>query len=174
MTLLFAPDSMLSAVAGAMFGPVEGTVIVAIGSLIAQSLAFTISRRLLQARVVRMVQRRPKLAAIRRAADRQGLRLQTLLRLAPINQVAISHVLGTTGTSYRVFMLACLCIVPTLFVQVYIGYTAKHMIKVAGQVSDHSPLQTVGIVAGLVASLLVLVTVAQLARRALAEAEAEA
>lgn len=171
LTSLLFPDSVLSALAGALFGTLVGLAVVLVGAAVAQSIAFWISRRFLQPRVLRAVLRRPKLAAIREAADREGLRLQFLLRLSPLNPVLVSHVLGTTGTRYRVFLLACLGLVPGFFVQVYFGYAAKHMIKAAAQVGRHSTIETVVVAIGLVACVLLLVLVSRLAQNAIAQAE---
>lgn len=171
LTSLFFPDSVLSALAGALFGTLVGAVVVIVGAIVAQIIAFGISRNFLQHRVRRAIMHRPKLTAFQRAADREGFRLQLLLRLTPLNPVAVSHVLGTTGTPFGVFLLACLGLIPSLFVQVYCGYTARHMIEAAGQVGGHSTMQTMLVVAGLIACLLVFVIVTRIAQKALAEAE---
>jgi uncharacterized membrane protein YdjX (TVP38/TMEM64 family) len=171
LTSVFFPDSVLTAVAGALFGTLVGTPVVVVGALVTQSIAFAISRHFLQQRVEELIKSRPKFAAIRRAAERGSFRLQFLLRLTPLNPVIVSYVLGTTGSRFGVFFVACLGLVPALFVQVYCGYTAKHMIKAAGQVSQHSTLETVLVVLGLVACLLLFFFVTRLAQRAIAEAE---
>jgi uncharacterized membrane protein YdjX (TVP38/TMEM64 family) len=171
LTSVFFPDSILSAVAGALFGVPVGMAVSFVGAIVAQGIAFAISRRLLHQRVRRAILHQPKLAAIQRAADRAGFRLQFLLRLTPLNPVAVSHVLGTTGTHFRVFLLACLGLAPALFVQVYLGYTTKHMIKAAGQVSQHSAIETVTVVVGLFACLLLFIVITRLAQKAIAEAD---
>lgn len=171
LTSLFFPDSVLSAIGGALFGTTVGFGVVLIGALVAQSLAFWLSRRFLQPRVLRAIAHRPKLTAIRRAADQQGLRLQFLMRFTPLNPMIVSYILATTGISYGVFLLGCLGIVPALFVQVYLGFTAKHMIKAAAQAQGHSMIETVVVVVGLVACLLLLLLVTRTARKAIAQAE---
>lgn len=170
LTSMFVPDSLLAAAAGAMFGIAIGTVVTVVGVFAAQCIAFGISRHFLNDRVQRALAHRPKLAAIQRAADHEGLRLQLLLRLTPLNPVAVSHVLATTRVRFATFLVACAGLVPGLFVEVYCGYTAKHMFKVAGQVSEHSTLHTVLTIVGLVVCILLLVYVTRLARKAIAEA----
>lgn len=171
LTTAFFPDSVLSAVAGALFGTLVGTAVVIVGAIVAQCIAFAMSRHFLQQRVRRLITSRPKFAAIQRAAEREGFRLQFLLRLTPLNPVAVSHVLATTGSRFGAFLLACLGLIPGLFVQVYCGYTAKHMIKATGQMSQHSTIETVLVVVGLVACLLLFVVVTRIAQRAVAQAE---
>ncbi len=171
LTSVFFPDSVLSATAGLLFGPGLGLAVVLLGAIVVQSIAFGLSRHFFLRRVQDLIVNRPKLAAIQRAANQHGFRLQLLLRLVPINPVLVSYVVATTGTRFGVFLLACLGLIPGLFVQVYCGYTAKHMIKVAGTPDGHSSVQTFLIGAGLVACLLLLVMVTRLAQKAIAEAQ---
>jgi uncharacterized membrane protein YdjX (TVP38/TMEM64 family) len=171
LTSIFVPDTLLAAAAGALFGIAIGTTVTVAGYFVAQCIAFGISRHFLHDRVQRLLAHRPKLAAIQRAADREGLRLQLLLRLTPLSPVLVSHVVGITRVRFATFLAACLGLVPGLFVEVYCGYAAKHMLKVAGQVSEHSTLHTVLTITGLVVCILLLVYVTRLARKAIAEAE---
>jgi len=171
LTSFFFPDSLISAVAGALFGTLAGIAVVVVGALVAQSIAFCLSRHLFQGWVQKAIEKRPKLAAIQQAADREGFRLQFLVRLLPLNPVIVSHVIGTTKTRFGVFLLACLGIVPGLFVQVYCGSAAKHLIKAVGQPSEHLTFHTLLLVAGLIACLVLLMMVIRMARRAISEIE---
>jgi uncharacterized membrane protein YdjX (TVP38/TMEM64 family) len=171
LTSLFFPDSVLSALAGALFGTLVGFSVVLTGALVAQSLAFWLSRRFLQPLVLRAIANRPKFNAIRQAADQQGLRLQFLLRLTPLNPVLVSHVVGTTDTRFGSFLLGCLGLIPALFVQVYLGFAAKHMIKAAAQEQGHSVAETGVVVVGLITCLLLFILVTRAARKAMAQAE---
>jgi uncharacterized membrane protein YdjX (TVP38/TMEM64 family) len=112
----------------------------------------------------------PKLAAIESAVAREGLRLQFLLRLTPINPVTVSYVLGASQTRFSAFLAAALGLIPALFVEVYFGYTAKHLAEVAGQASEHSSLHTAFTIVGLVLCVALLAYVVRLARRAVAGA----
>jgi uncharacterized membrane protein YdjX (TVP38/TMEM64 family) len=170
LTSLFFPDSVLSALSGALFGTLIGFGVVLVGALVAQSLAFWLSRQFLRPRVLRAVAGRPQLDAIRRVADQKGLRLQFLLRLAPLNPLIVSYVVGTTGTRWSDFLLACLGMVPALFVQVYLGFAAKHMIKVTVQAGGHSTIETLVVVLGLFACLLLLIFLTRMARSVIAQA----
>ena len=167
-TSLFVPDTIFAVAAGVLFGLVWGTVLVVVGSLLTAGLDFVISRHLLRARVRRWLEARPKLAAVERAVAREGLRLQFLLRLTPINPVTVNYVLGASQTQFSAFAAATPGFIPALFVEVYFGYTAKHLAKVTGQVSEYSSLHTVVTIAGLMLSVVLLAYVVRLSRRALA------
>ena len=171
LTSIFFPDTVLAAAAGAMFGIVTGAIVMIIAGLATQCIAFGLSRNFFSARVRRALEQRPKLAAIERAADGQGLRLQILLRLTPLNPVAVSHVIGVTRIALPIFVLGCVGLIPGLIVEVYFGYAAKHVLKVAGNVSEHSTLHTVMTISGLVVCVLLMMYVTGIARKALADAE---
>lgn len=174
LTSFFFPDSLLSAVAGALFGTIVGMIVVLVGVAVAQSIAFGVSRHLFQDRIRQALSKQPKLAAIQRAAEREGLRLLLLLRLAPFNPVLVSHVIGATRIGFGVFLFACVALIPSLFVEVYCGYAAKHMVKAASAVGEHSTAHTVLTIIGAAVSIFLLVYLTRIAQRALAEAEREA
>lgn len=173
LTFVFFPDSVLGATAGALFGLWLGFAVVLFGAIVVQCLVFGISRHYFQQRVQQAIDKRPKLVAIQRAANRKGFRLQFLLRLMPLNPVMVSHVLATTGTRFGVFLVACLGLIPGLFVQVYTGYAAKHMIKAAGAPGEHATIHTMLVAGGLVVCLLLMVVVTRVAQAAIVEAETE-
>jgi uncharacterized membrane protein YdjX (TVP38/TMEM64 family) len=171
LTSLFFPDTVLAAAAGAMFGMVTGSAIMIIGVVVTQCIAFGISRYFLSDRVGQALQQRPKLASIERIANSQGLRLQLLLRISPLNPVAISYVIGITRIRFPTFLLACAGLIPGMVIEVYFGYAAKHMLKVAGNLDEHSSLHTVLMISGLVVCVLLMTYVTALVRKALAESE---
>jgi uncharacterized membrane protein YdjX (TVP38/TMEM64 family) len=167
LTSVFFPDTVFAIIAGVLFGVAGGTALVVVGSLLTATVNFGVSRLFLRDTVRGWLGRSPKLAAIERAVNREGLRFQFLLRLTPINPVTISYVLGATNTRFATFITACLGLIPVLFVEVYFGYVAKHVAKVSGQVSEHSTMHTALTIAGLVVSIALLVYVTRLARHAL-------
>lgn len=171
-TSLFVPDTVFAIAAGALFGIPWGTLVMVVASLLTAALNYAIARLFLRKIVGTWLARKPQLAAIAQAVDREGLRFQFLLRLTPVNPVSISYILGAAGTRFGSFMVACLGLTPALFVEVYFGYVAKHVAKVSGNASEHSTLHTAMTIAGLVACVAVLVYTVRLARRALREAEA--
>ncbi len=170
-TSIFVPDTLFAVIAGALFGLFWGTVLVTAGSLATATVDFALGRLLFQNAVRRWLARNPRFAAIERAVHREGFRFQFLLRLTPINPVTISYILGATKTRYLTFIIACLGMIPSLFVEVYFGYVAKHVAKITGQSSEHSTLHSAFTIAGLVLCVALLVYVVRLARKALAESE---
>ena len=173
LTSVFIPISMLAIAGGAMFGLVGGTVLTFVGVMITGAFNYQVANKLLRARIDAMLEKHPKLRAIQLAAVREGLKLQLLLRMAPLNAVSVSYVLGATGVRFATFFVALIGLLPSVILNVYFGYTAKHMTKVAGKASEHSTLQTVVTVVGLFICVIVMVAITRVAAKAIADAETE-
>jgi uncharacterized membrane protein YdjX (TVP38/TMEM64 family) len=169
-TSVLIPESVFSIMAGALFGLAWGTVAIVAGSLLAAALQYALSQRLLRTRITRAVARSPSLAAIQRSVCRDAFRLQALLRLTPLNPATVSYMLGAAGVRFFGFMLACLALVPTLFIEVYIGYAGKHVARMAGRGTPAVYLHDVAVLGGLVVTIIVMVLLSRMARRAIVEA----
>jgi uncharacterized membrane protein YdjX (TVP38/TMEM64 family) len=170
-TSVFVPDTVLAVAAGALFGLAWGTVLTVAGSIITAAVNFLAARVLLRERIEGMLEQHPKLKAIKSAADSEGLRLQLLLRLAPVNPVSVSYVLGASGVRFSTFLMATVGLIPGLFTEVYFGYVASHITKVAGRVGEHSTAHTVVTIVGFVVCIVLIVFISRIAARALADAE---
>lgn len=173
VTSALFPESVLSMAAGALFGLGEGFAAVAVASLVAAALQFTLARGLLRARIGRIVNRRPALAAFQRAALRDETRLQTLLRLTPLNPASLSYAMGAAGVRFSGFLLACAGMLPMLFLEVYFGYAGKHVARIAGRSARAVIVHDVVVFAGLAASIVVVVLVSRVAMRAVIAAVEE-
>ncbi len=82
-TSVMMPESLLSIMAGALFGLGQGLAAVIAGSLAAATLQYGLSQHLLRERIRRIVAARPSFAAIQQAVRGNELKLQVLLRLTP-------------------------------------------------------------------------------------------
>ena len=170
-TSMFLPLSMMAVAGGAMFGLVGGTILTYAAAVLTAALNYLGALSLLKTRIERMLERQPKFRAIQLAVYRQGFRLQLLLRMAPISSASVSYVLGATGVRFPTFLLATVGLIPAIIVNVYFGYTASHVTKVAGNSSEHSTLQTVATVVGLLVCIAIMIAITKVATKAIAEAE---
>lgn len=170
-TSMFVPDTVLAIAAGVLFGLLWGTVLIVMGCFVTAALNYVAARTLLRPRIEEMLKQHPKMRAIQQAANREGFRLQLLLRLSPLNPVSVSYVLGASGVRFSTFMIATAGLIPGLFVEVYFGVMASHVTKVAGGAGGHSRLHTVVTIVGFAFCVLLMVFIAQMATKALADAE---
>jgi uncharacterized membrane protein YdjX (TVP38/TMEM64 family) len=172
-TSVFLPNSVFTVLAGLLFGLVEGCVLASIGTLSAAVVDFIVSRFLLGAVIQGWLGRRPRLAALERAVVREGWRLVALVRLSPLSPVWISYLLGTTRLPVRTFLATSLCLLPLVWVEVYLGSVAAHVMREgSGRHPDrlHDPQWIVSAV-GAAVGIAVMMRVGQLAMRAIADAE---
>ena len=170
-TVAFIPGSLLTLAAGAIFGLGKGTVTVFFGATLGSALAFLVARYLARAAVERKIAGNPRFAAIDRAVAREGLKIVTLLRLAPVFPFNLmNYALGLTNVSFRDYVLASIGMLPGTFLYVYYGKALGSLAAVAGGAEIERGVGgwiTFGV--GLVAALAVALYVARIARRALAQ-----
>jgi len=170
---ILAPDSVLCLLAGALFGVNRGTAAVVAGSLLAASLQFLLSRRLLRARITRLIAARASLAAIQRAVTQREFRMQALLRLMPLNPATVNYLLGAAGVRFGGFLLASLAHVPILAIEVYFGHAGKHVARIAGAEKGTDRMHDLVLLGGVVVCVVALVLITRTARKALTAAVAE-
>jgi uncharacterized membrane protein YdjX (TVP38/TMEM64 family) len=167
-TFLF-PDTVLCIIAGALFGFGWGAGSVLTGTLIAGAIQFSLSHRLLRARIQRILSGKPTLAAIQQAISHDEFRLQILLRLMPFNPATINYLLGAAGVRFSGFMIACLAHTPNLFIEVYFGHAGKHIVRLTGS-SRTAHLHDIVIISGLIVCVVVMFLISRLARKAISRA----
>lgn len=125
--ILAIPAIPLTASAGYLFGPVQGTGVVLLSASIAAAVSFVIGRTLLRDYVESVLEEYPKFAKIDRAIGREGFRLMFLLRLSPIFPFALSNYLyGASSINFSAFFWGTLFgFAPGTAAYVYTGYVGK-------------------------------------------------
>ncbi len=104
MTLLFVPGTIPSLAAGALFGPVFGTLLTLTGATIGAAGAFEVSRRLGRARTERLLKGRA--AAADAWIGERGLGGVIGLRLLPVVPFnALNYAFGLSSVSRRNHLL---------------------------------------------------------------------
>ncbi len=169
--LLFVPGSALTVAAGALFGLAWGTVAVSVASTTAAGIAFLIARHLARGAVERKAAANPRFRAIDRAIEQGGWRVIALLRLSPAVPFSLgNYLLGLTAVRFWPYLLASwIAMLPGTFLYVYLGKVGRDSLAAAGGGGSRGPGQWALLVAGLVATAIVIVYVTRLARRALRE-----
>lgn len=102
--ILAIPAIPLTASAGYLFGPVEGTTVVLFSAATAAAISFVIGRTLLRDYVEGKLVDYPQFAKIDRAIGKEGFKLMLLLRLSPIFPFALSNYLyGASSINFPAF-----------------------------------------------------------------------
>ncbi len=172
LSSVFVPDTLFAVAAGVMFGLVRGSIIMCTAGILGAAIDFWLARYLLHDRIEKALAGYPKLQAIAHAAGREGLKFHLLLRLTPVNPTTLSYVLGgATPVSFTMFFIAAFGHIPGYVVEVYFGYVAEHVTKIAGGVRHHSSTHMIISVVGLVLSIAAMVVITQHARKAILAAE---
>jgi len=171
-TVAFIPGSLLTLASGAIFGLLEGTLYVFVGATIGATGAFLVARYVARSRIEARLEDKPRFRAIDRAVAREGLKIVTLLRLAPVFPFnLLNYALGLTKVRLPHYLLACLGMIPGTFLYVYYGKALGSLAAVAGGAEiEKGPGYWTLFVLGLAATVAVTVVVARIARRALASA----
>jgi len=162
---LFVPASVLTIGAGALFGIVGGSIVVAIGATLAATLAFLLARTVLRKRIERMVARNPRFVAVDRAIAREGAKIVVLVRLAAVFPfLFVNYAFGLTGIgTLRYIAATFLGILPGTIAFVYIG-------AAGAAAATQSKTKTIFTIVGAVIALAVSIYVGRIAHRAIQRA----
>ncbi len=168
----FAPASLLTLAAGAIFGVALGTLYVFVAASLGACLAFLVARHGARALVERRIASDPRFLAIDRAIEREGRRIVFLLRLSPaVPFNLLNYALGLANVRFADYAVACIGMLPGTLAYVYSGSLLGDVAAAAGGAAPERGLaQQALLAAGLAATIAVTVLVTRIARRALAEA----
>lgn len=171
-TVLLLPGSVLTLGAGAIFGLVQGTIIVSISATTGAALALLVGRYLARKRVEKMATSYPKFHAVDRAVSEGGWKVVAMLRLSPVVPFNLQNYLyGLTGINFWVCVLTSwIAMLPGTFLYVYLGYAGRQGAEAAAGGAGGADIgKWVLLGIGLLATIGVTVYVTKLAKQKLAE-----
>jgi uncharacterized membrane protein YdjX (TVP38/TMEM64 family) len=169
--LLGAPFWVLGTVAGYAYGFLVGVAVGVPVITAAMTLSFLVGRFV----VTRVLPPReagaPRIEAVRRAVETDGLKITLLLRMTPlIPQNVLTYVLASTALRRRDFVLAtAVGVIPFTAFYAYVGSLVQDAAALlAGDAPDLGPARWVALGGGLLAGGVALAVVGRAAQRALA------
>ncbi|MCI0387225.1 MAG: TVP38/TMEM64 family protein [Acidobacteria bacterium] len=167
LTVLLIPGSLLTLIAGGVFGLWKGLVVVVIGANIGALGSFLLSRTFLQERVLNWAARNPRFASLDRAIAREGFKVVLLSRLSPVFPFTLlNYFLGLTNVGVSSYVLANLIgMLPGSFLYVYLGATARQALAGGSNL--------IFTLIGLGATIALVMVVTRAARNAMSQIEAE-
>jgi uncharacterized membrane protein YdjX (TVP38/TMEM64 family) len=170
VVMLVLPGVMFTAGAGFVFGLVEGTVYVVVGTTLGAGLAFLIARYLFGDRASQFVLRRARLRLVSEELTPHGWKIVLLTRLVPFFPYKLSnYFFGLTQFSLRGFMGGTFVgIIPLSLHNVWLGSIAAGITVPGGHIAARTPFEWVLYSGGFLAIIGLVVYLNSLARRALA------
>jgi len=167
----FLPVSVLTLVAGAVYGVKLGFGLVWAGATLGACASFLIGRHWLRAWVEKRIAQRPLFSAIDAAVSVEGWRIVFLTRLTPLFPFAIqNYAYGITRVKFREYAVATfLGMAPGTFLFVYIGAAAAEAVKAGLAGRTRTPAEWAFYAVGLAATVAAVALVGRMARKALAK-----
>jgi len=171
VVVLVLPGVLFTTGAGFVFGVVEGTVYVVLGTTLGATLAFLIARYLFGARATRFILAHARLKLVSEELTPQDWKIVLLTRLVPFFPFKLSnYFFGLTRFSLRGFVLGSFAgIIPFSLHNVYLGSIAADIATLGARSAERTPLQWALYGAGLLATIVAVIYLSHLARRALAK-----
>lgn len=169
------PGVLLTTGAGFVFGLLEGTIYVVVGTTIGSAIAFLIARHWLGDHAHVYIRDRAKLSMVSNEMAPHGWKIVLLTRLIPFFPGKLSNFLfGLTNFKFSGFVAGTfLGVIPFSIHNVYLGSLAADLSTLGVRESGRSPLEWAIYGAGFVGTVLAVVFLNRLARRALARYKVE-
>src|SRR5262245_5923136 len=134
--ITLAPAFLLTFSSGAVFGLWRGTLLTYIGAVLGASAVYALAAPLARTRVLRWVDRDPRVAATRRAVVKDSAWIMFLLRLSPLVPYnLLNYALALSGVTYRDYLLASVGMIPAIMMYAYYGTVAGDVTRVLAGVS---------------------------------------
>ncbi len=170
-TIVVVPMFFLTVTAGMVYGTAVGLALTLPAAMLGGVLAVLLARTILAGRVVRMIERRPVLRAIREEVANKELRAVILSRLAPWAPFSVqNYVLGASGVRPKAMAIGTLIgILPAQILALQLGTIVEDFTRLDEAASDE---RRILLIVGLVAVGAIVAWLSRVARRALESAEA--
>ncbi|MEP1215837.1 MAG: TVP38/TMEM64 family protein [Marinobacter sp.] len=165
------PGVLFTTGAGFVFGVVEGTLYVVTGTVLGSALAFLIARHLLGNRAKEFVMARARLRMVSNELTPHGWKIVLLTRLIPFFPGKLSnYFFGLTRFSFRGFVGgSAIGLIPFSLHNVYLGSIAADLTVLGVRETGRSGLEWAIYGAGFAGTVVAVVYLNILARRALAK-----
>jgi uncharacterized membrane protein YdjX (TVP38/TMEM64 family) len=168
-TVAVLPGSILTLAAGFAYGPGWGLAIASPASVAGATAAFVLGRTLLRDWAVRRTSDSARGRAIAHAVEREGFKIVLLLRLSPLVPFnLLNYALSLSSVRVGTYVAAsALGMLPGTALYVYLGSLAPTAAQLSTAAEGGGASRTVLYVAGLAATIAVVVIATRAARRAL-------
>lgn len=165
------PGSLFTLAAGFAYGPVGGLLVASPASVVAATVAFLLGRTVLRDWIKKKIAQSPRARALDTAIGRNSFRLILLLRLSPVIPFNIlNYALGLSDAKVGRYVIASFIgMLPGTWMYVYLGSLATTAARLTDASRGGGPQRLALTLAGLAATVIVVVLVTRSAQRALEE-----
>ncbi len=173
---LLLPGVWLSMVAGVLYGPWLGSLVVFLGACAGAELVFLLARSRWRDWARRRLEGAPRLQRLEQAVGREGLRLVLLTRLSPLFPFSLLNLAyGLSPVSVRDYSLGLLGILPGTVLFCALGALAGDVARFTEVLNGGSdPRLWILKLLGVAATVAVMVIVTRLGRQALEASDPQA
>ena len=171
---LLLPGVWASMLAGALYGPWWGSLVVFIGACLGAEMAFLLGRHWLRDWARRRLAAVPKLQSLEQAVSKEGLKLVLLTRLSPAFPFSLlNFAYGLSEVSLRDYNIGLIGILPGTILFCALGALAGDVARFGDVLSGRAdPLSWAVRIIGLFATLASIWFVGKTAQRVLSNNEA--
>jgi uncharacterized membrane protein YdjX (TVP38/TMEM64 family) len=165
-TVFFLPGWIFTVTAGLLFGVVGGTAVALSGATIGAALAFLVARYLVRDSIQNLAGSNPRFHAIDEAIGENGWKIVGLLRLNPLIPFNLSNYFyGITAIRFWPYVLiSAIGMLPGTLLYAYLGAVGKATLAAK---SPPSVWRYLLIGVGLGATIVVIIIISRMARKAL-------
>ena len=126
--LLILPASWLSLLAGFLYGPYFGSIIVFLSAFIGASISFFLAKEYFVKKIETIISRFPKTKLLEKIINKGGLKLIILTRLSPLFPFSIlNYFYGLNKVSYKDFSIGLLFILPGTYLYCGLGSLSNNL-----------------------------------------------
>ena len=126
--LLILPASWLSLLAGFLYGPYFGSIVVFFSAFIGASISFFLAKEYFVKKIETIISRFPKIKLLEKIINKGGLKLIILTRLSPLFPFSIlNYFYGLNKVSYKDFSIGLLFILPGTYLYCALGSLSNNL-----------------------------------------------
>ncbi len=126
--LLILPASWLSLLAGFLYGPYFGSIVVFLSAFIGASISFFLAKEYFVKKIMTIISRFPKIKLLEKIIHKGGLKLIILTRLSPLFPFSIlNYFYGLNKVSYKDFSIGLLFIMPGTYLYCALGSLSNNL-----------------------------------------------
>ena len=142
--LLILPASWLSLLAGFLYGPYFGSIIVFLSAFIGASISFLLAKEYFVKKIATIISRFPKIKLLEKIINKGGLKLIILTRLSPLFPFSIlNYFYGLNKVSYKDFSIGLLFIIPGTYLYCALGSLSNNLDEIKNLKLDGNTTTTI-------------------------------